>query len=1541
MWNRRVYVRLPSNKKEARALFQSIGRVPIEHRRSKGARQNEQSRGDMEMQRMLEAEGWFDTTITHNVHIPQLDEIMDLIQNLVTTTNVSEAISEKLVTLVLKMVLLAKLDLSDWTAVSAWALDTLRAFGVSLNMITSFLKRFAHSASDRLRAESWTDLNWLDFISNMFSMMLFSVELPKQAMAAIIKIGGAARGISNIWQLIEKVAKDGIPLIYKYVTGYPYEIAEMETYFAGIKDWYTAIHELIDVDTQDQVAVSQEKCKEIEDLFRQGMTFISRAQELRMDQKMIRAIEFHFGILKTYYDRVQASGAFKCSPRIEPLVICLTGEPGVGKSGMMHPLAIELLKASGMKDKNWTERIYTRNVNQEFWDGYNQQEICLYDDFGQKVDTIAAPNEEFFEIIKTANLAPYNLHMASIHEKSRTFFRSKVILLSSNDSYFAPASLRHPSAVRRRIDIHCKVTVKPEFRKQGTDRLDPLKVKRILGTAWSTDVYEIYMLDPMTGYLAEDKGYSYDEFVGRTLAKFDRKMNSGREQLEFLERLACQGEEEESFEDARETPVAGMQYSIHQLYAVYSAGYRTPFIGYESGLNERGFRAKLLSREMKLRIQELQSIIEDPMFENTEPELSRLFRIKQSVTSYAKDLKEKAMAHYNTFMWRMHPFIEKVKEVWNSYPMVRAFVTAFTLMKVFQWFSPKQKPVKANLTPRSNKKRLGTEIASSGDLKTVQQKLRTELASSGDPKTVRNRELRTELASSGDPKTQKSRELRTEEQTERQKEIVDQQIMLQANGAEIHAELQADPNAFSLSKKLHGNTYTIEVLNGAQSIGRMKGFFLVGRIFITAGHLLHTLERGTAIRLTNPSKKNGFVIPVERLQIERVYDHDGEEKDQILIDCSRLVHDHANILSSVATSQELKQFKRAHGVLITPQNENVIFRYGKVEADDRVREYESDHAVYQVRQHYRYDLETTKGDCGSPLVVISTLLPRKLVGMHVAGGTGIGISSPLNFADIEKAVKRFGNDAKVDLQTQDWVQELKTAEDMIMPQGDFMALGKAEYKEGGFASSSIRPSEIHGYKNPVSMPSALGKVYIDGKWIDPMMQGLKKCAVPSVGLEPELLRAAVNGVKKNFSCDPERQRVLTNQEAMEGIEGDPFAAPIKRTTSSGYPFKRMTKKPGKTEWCGSDEEYVMHPLMTQKLREREEAALRNQRYPTVWVDTLKDERRPIEKVKAGKTRVFSAGPVDYILAMRKYFLGFTSHCASRRNVNEISVGTNVYSTDWDVIATLLRKHGDHVIAGDFSNFDGTLNVEILHEMIDIINDWYDDGEDNKQIRRILWRECLNSVHVCGETIYMWTHSQPSGNPLTAVLNSIYNAIACRYVWMLVTKDYPELHSMKAFRENVSMVCYGDDNVLNISEKAIDCYNQITMAEAFSSFGMTYTDEGKSGTLVKSRTLPEVNYLKRAFKYDEDLRCWLAPLDLTTILEIPNWIRNCVDPAAATESNIEDAIAELALHGEDVFQQWSERMLKAAEEQNLTPFSQTHYEYMVSERYVKGMLEAFA
>lgn len=77
-----------------------------------------------------------------------------------------------------------------------------------------------------------------------------------------------------------------------------------------------------------------------------------------------------------------------------------------------------------------------------------------------------------------------------------------------------------------------------------------------------------------------------------------------------------------------------------------------------------------------------------------------------------------------------------------------------------------------------------------------------------------------------------------------------------------------------------------------------------------------------------------------------------------------------------------------------------------------------------------------------------------------------------------------------------------------------------------------------------------------------------------------------------------------------------------------------------------------------------------------------------------------------------------------------------------------------------------------------------------------------------------------------------------------------------------------------------------------------------------RSLTEVSFLKRGFRYDLDICRWVAPLALDVIYEMPMWLHSSSDVYMQTVEVLENSFRELALHAEDVYTANVPNFLKA-------------------------------
>jgi len=1621
---------------------------------------------------IAKAQALFNVGVNHR--IDGMEEMITACQGMLQGLGiVAQSLIQKCISMCCKIFVALRIGLSDPKALFALFVDLLCSFNVTSALAFSAWECIKNHTSALFalishmpRAQAGVDLltSLVTVVAVCFGSVILA-RLPKESeissmMKSVTSLGQAVRGASMAFDGIGKVVGKVVSNIFHIKYGVPTEISELEVFMTGIQQWFIEVQQLIELGTYDRLDREPALCARVQELYRQGFQFNQQAAALKLDRHIMQPFNVHWQALRKYYEKAGSSSAFTSGPRHEPLVIYMSGESGQGKSGLMYCLATELLKIDGIPrdvkgTPDVTQEIYTRTVETEYWDGYKNQRICLFDDIFQMIDTPANPNLEIMEIIRTGNLTKLPLHMAELSDKGATCFNSKVVICTSNTPIhsYCPQSITDVVALKRRVDLNVTVRALSKYCSTKGGRiginqqfLDPAKVYNEFGTHMHQNVYAIRLEDPLSGDVIKVDGQtwiSYRQFIALATEKYTEKFRRTAEMHEFLAKLAVSPPIGDALQTREAQPSTApqlpvTQIGIPQLPTFISNFWKQPQVDpvefSQTNFDRNTIRLKSRAELLSLSSQQIASIASEIenlrcvfptrfandvyahrgflVQENNVPLWRTILSDHTSIIWHAFSSFELVSAarrsvvtavnvaplvavivptktsalltslkmSAQTFATTALQWLDKVRAIVKEHPLLcaAAAIVPLLLYGVSRWYgsgridkvdmmhsqleisaqrvkhsheclkcsklfehthviqdvaaSMKDLPICGTCAPTiealfdeaqqtivfSRRDVLSTESVDAKPISSffseeqmdclkesrLGEYVSEELSASGDPRT-KKRVMRVQLTTSGDPKTL------------RRKKIT------------VEAEFRSDQGAHEVSEKVRNNVYQIAVGDGENFLLSLKIVILTGRIGLTVAHLVPYLEKNSHVKLTSSSMPDGFIFKISDLIYHQVLGRDAASKDQLLIEFPKRFPNHPQILKNVASSEDMA-ISKLPVVLVNPSCKNVVYlKYGMATAHDKPLRYTNEYdQVLSVRSYYSYEFETVPGDCGSVMVGIGHAIQHKIMAIHIAGSVGRGFGSPLNRSDLEEALKKFSPTAQICLDLEPILD--KASSHIIMPEGNFVCVGNPIYSVPRPLKTKLRKSAIfEQIARSTTAPSVLTSVWKDGKRIDPLMNGLKKSGSVPPSLNLSLLDACVNDVSRLLSerSDPDHRRVLTNQEAVAGIELDDFAPGITRTTSPGFPLVREIKGvgKGKQKWLGTDE-YLLPPDIEAEMNLIEINAAKAIRTPTIWTDTLKDERRPLHKINDVKTRVFSAGPMCYTLVFRKYFLGFASHCAKNRVHNEIAVGTNVYSMDWHCIAERMQSKGKKVIAGDFSNFDGTLVSEILWAILDIINQFYGDGGEAALIREVLWCEIVNSVHVFDNSVYIWTHSQPSGCPLTAIINSIYNSLSMRYVWMLVVPQ--ELKNMQAFNRNVAMIAYGDDNIVNISDRVIDIFNQVTIAAGYAEFGMTYTDETKSGELTPFRTLGDISFLKRTFLRDAS-GLHRAPLSLETVLEMTNWIRGDMDEEAKTRENMETAAFELSLHPDEVFDHWIQIFRAAGRTLEEQPQLMTLSEYRTS------------
>lgn len=541
---------------------------------------------------------------------------------------------------------------------------------------------------------------------------------------------------------------------------------------------------------------------------------------------------------------------------------------------------------------------------------------------------------------------------------------------------------------------------------------------------------------------------------------------------------------------------------------------------------------------------------------------------------------------------------------------------------------------------------------------------------------------------------------------------------------------------------------------------------------------------------------------------------------------------------------------------------------------------------------YRYkNANTVGGDCGLMLIhTDSKTNCRKIIGLHTAGNekNGSGIASSIFYEDIEEAFNHlYANETII----QPTFENLNTCNDIVAQSEEYLQLeqtgvtivghlDKVQIPEFNidktFKITLPRKTKIshsvvydqmeEDFGPSLVRPAQLKPFILNETKISPLYLGLKK--IPRCS-------NMVSTVECNMVCkhmyesmlmwdSPYKEMKLLND--FEMINGYGILKPLDLTTSPGFPYVVINNVNGKHPFFeqinDNPKQFKMGPLLKTQLQLRETLAKRGIIMDTYFLDTLKDEVRDIEKVEQGKTRIFQISPMDFNMLLRKYFGTFIAFCHSTYIKGEMAVGINATSYEWTEMINISIQNSDKFINGDGKNFDASLGQQYMMHVCEVINKFYNDGEENGLVRRVLFATFLNSRHIIGNLVYMARQGNKSGIALTTIFNNLAGMFAIRLAYLRTYK------SLCNFHHYIVPKFYGDDDLISVKENPI--FNSLIYKQIWAELGVEYTPADKSETLKPFYTLSEVSFLKRKFVKDKKYNIYLPQLNFNTIMEISRW-----------------------------------------------------------------------
>nr|UNY42101.1 MAG: polyprotein 1 [Picornavirales sp.] len=523
-------------------------------------------------------------------------------------------------------------------------------------------------------------------------------------------------------------------------------------------------------------------------------------------------------------------------------------------------------------------------------------------------------------------------------------------------------------------------------------------------------------------------------------------------------------------------------------------------------------------------------------------------------------------------------------------------------------------------------------------------------------------------------------------------------------------------------------------------------------------------------------------------------------------------------------------------------------------------------------------VDTVDGDCGYLLVTMTPLGPV-LLGIHYLGGmeSKLAISVKVTNDDISLLIRKFKT-----VIVQSAIPQL-SAIGAPRSLGPLHKKSVFRYLEDGSARvygsfEGFRPS-LSSAVGPTIMNAALKRRGLVEHYGAPVVSDYRPWRVaaldltnPVTNMRQDILDNCVEHFTKDILTNlskSELEKVLIYDyfTSINGAAGVKFVDKLNRNTSMGCPWKKCKK-------------HFLHPLppvgeildpvefnddIMDRVKRIESQYRRGYRVCPVFCGNLKDEATSFAKIESAKTRVFCGAPVDWSIVVRKYLLSFIRVVQRNTFIFESAPGTIPQSLQWERIYRYLGQHGvDRCVAGDYKAFDKRMGaILILAAFQIIINVCEAAGfseTDLLVVRCISEDTAFSFVDFNGDLVEFFG-SNPSGHPLTVIINGLVNSLYMRYCYSILS---PEGNS-KSFKKHINLITYGDDNAMGVS-KDISFFDHTKIVDVLASIGVVYTMADKESESVPFVNVNDITFLKRRFVFDDDIGAIVAPLEEDSIIK---------------------------------------------------------------------------
>uniref|UniRef100_A0AAU7E287 Genome polyprotein n=1 Tax=Mops bat picornavirus TaxID=3141893 RepID=A0AAU7E287_9VIRU len=653
---------------------------------------------------------------------------------------------------------------------------------------------------------------------------------------------------------------------------------------------------------------------------------------------------------------------------------------------------------------------------------------------------------------------------------------------------------------------------------------------------------------------------------------------------------------------------------------------------------------------------------------------------------------------------------------------------------------------------------------------------------------------------------------------------------------------------FEVLEKVAANIVHVSFVPYEGKERRMRGIFVGNDVIMIPQHLVE-LDSGV-LTVHDPMGSIALEVVDGKVDTYRSIRIDDQPVDIMFFHVPGLKRHCKKITHCFATFKELSILPHT-GVLLHAREEGVfclqaskITQCGPIVAD----------GSQLCMRSVRYTCTTAPGFCGQPLCA-NFPSGHRIVSMHVAGSVGfIGYGIPV------------------------WREIIEQVMDECAPTRQFSdavtVLGEAPEPVHVPTSTKLRPT---GLIEPIRAPAILSNAAV----------------APSFGkyarsychkVPPDVVRAKMVALYKAVA---QGRPLLTYEQA---IYGDGMGlAPLDHQSSAGYPYciKNLRKQ-----------DLYLDPEFQQRVFDTAHGEA-----DVTFATFFKDELRPIEKVRTGKTRLIDAAPLHFTVAFRMAYGHFMSEMHALHGTEiHCMVGCDPES-DWTNLFWELMMVGgeDRFIDLDYSAFDASVSRCMLSWVLELLAD------ATAVSFPAMFGYLMRPKRIFKKWIYETDGGLPSGCPCTSILDSMINTA------IILTALFEAEGDLVDYQKKVKFVTYGDDVLLSVHPNCKLTPDILIKTAASFGMSMTSADKFREPGFSNYR---DVRFLKRSFVIDLGRPQLIHPvISHEVIIDLLAWKRK----GAQLVDNCNQALMFAYHHGRDYFQETREVCLKAVSSSELLTF----------------------